>query len=95
MGRPEAPMDKPLLAAVLCRHPLQRYAATSDEALHSYPATRFGRNPSPVSIHPTIGSDLTVGNFASAGLMARTCTKALQAVRAQRCFEVERPCGIV
>ena len=54
---------------------LQRYAATSDEALHSYPATRFGRNPSPVSVHPTIGSDLTVGNFASAGLMARTCTK--------------------
>jgi hypothetical protein len=45
MGRPEAPMDKPLLAVVLCRHPLQRYAATSDEALHSYPATHFGRKP--------------------------------------------------
>jgi hypothetical protein len=38
-------MDKPLLAVVLCRHPLQRYAATSDEALHSYPATHFGRKP--------------------------------------------------
>ena len=24
---------------------LQRYAATSDEALHNYPATHFGRNP--------------------------------------------------
>src|ERR1035437_4761009 len=24
---------------------LQRYAATSDEALHSYPATHFGRKP--------------------------------------------------
>lgn len=44
--------------------PPQCYAATSDEALHSYPATRFGRNRPPGSIHPTIGSDLTAGNFA-------------------------------
>jgi len=34
--------------------PLQRYASTSDEALHNYPATHFGRNPphSPIqSLH--------------------------------------------
>jgi hypothetical protein len=34
-----------LLAALLCRHLVQRYAATSDEALHSYPATRFALIP--------------------------------------------------
>jgi hypothetical protein len=34
-----------MLAALLCRHLLQRYAATSGEALHSYPATRFARIP--------------------------------------------------
>jgi hypothetical protein len=34
-----------MLAALLCRHLLQRYAATSGEGLHSYPATRFARTP--------------------------------------------------
>jgi hypothetical protein len=31
-----------VLAALLCRHPVQRYAATSGVTLHSYPATHFG-----------------------------------------------------
>lgn len=39
-----------LLAATLCRRPLQRYAATTDEAPHNYPATHFGRYPPPSTI---------------------------------------------
>jgi len=35
--------------------------------LHCYAATRFGRNPPPGSIHPTIGSDLTVGTSLQQG----------------------------
>jgi hypothetical protein len=35
-----------LLDALLCRHMLQRYAATRDKALHSYFVTRFAQVPS-------------------------------------------------
>jgi hypothetical protein len=35
-----------LLAALLCRHLLQRYAATYDLAVQGYPATRFAEIPS-------------------------------------------------
>jgi hypothetical protein len=34
-----------LLAALICRHLLQRYSATGHRALHSYPATRFAQIP--------------------------------------------------
>jgi hypothetical protein len=39
-----------VLAALLCSHPLQSYAATSEEVLQSYAATRFGRNSPPFAI---------------------------------------------
>ena len=47
-SRPNSPQPVPephLLAALLCRRPVQRYAATSEVTLHSYPATRFARIP--------------------------------------------------
>ncbi len=41
----ENPKSLDVLAALLCRHLVQRYAATGDQALHSYPATRFAQIP--------------------------------------------------
>jgi hypothetical protein len=34
-----------MLAALLCRHLLQCYAAIGDQAVHSYPTTRFAQVP--------------------------------------------------
>jgi len=54
-----------VLAALLCRHPMQRYAVTSDVTLHFYPATHFaqtrqpaagGRSNLPKSRHDISGS---------------------------------------
>ena len=35
--------------STICRHPMQRYAATSDVTLHFYPATHFARTRQPAA----------------------------------------------
>jgi len=39
-----------VLAALLCHHLLQSYAATSEEVLQRYPANRFRQNSPPFAI---------------------------------------------
>jgi hypothetical protein len=64
---------------------LQRYAATSDEALHNYPDTHFGRNPPPVQSNPATGSEEVLNLYPIQGA-ARYLTRTFREVRSSEVY---------